>query len=145
MVAEDRYVRLQSLQYGVNNSAVILQDLGLPPDEEGVEGISKLFRRSFCWLPATKIIVVTGYHDPRTLFWPSRSVRADFYKSRSIPTLDLIVQRVPFSFMTWKGRRLNNTQASPCRALFLIHQWALRVCRTVEKRGGDLGHLFDTR
>ena len=42
---------------------IILQDLGLPPDDEGVEEGFRCIREIAALSPATKIIVMTGNSD----------------------------------------------------------------------------------
>jgi two-component system NtrC family response regulator len=74
--------------------AVVLQDLGLPPDDSGVsEGFATL-REILKLAPFTKVVVVTGHGDQ------SNAVKAvglgayDFYqKPVDVDTLQLIVQR----------------------------------------------------
>ena len=61
VVAQDRPSAIAAVrQY---EPAVVLQDLGLPPDEEGVEEGFKSVQEIMRLAPATKIIVITGNHD----------------------------------------------------------------------------------
>ena len=73
---------------------VVLQDLGLPPDDEGVtEGFATL-RDILTLAPFTKIIVVTGHGDQSNALKAVGLGAYDFYqKPLDVDTLQLIVQR----------------------------------------------------
>ena len=61
IVAGDRKGALQEARK--NEPAVVLQDLGLPPDPEGVEEGLKTLAEILALAPYTKVIVVTGHGD----------------------------------------------------------------------------------
>ena len=61
VVAPDRNSAIAAIR--MHEPAVVLQDLGLPPDEEGVEEGFATIQETLRIAPNTKIIVVTGYHD----------------------------------------------------------------------------------
>lgn len=74
--------------------AVVLQDLGLPPDAEGVsEGFATL-SEILQVAPQTKVIVVTGHHDRQSALRAIASGAVDFYqKPVDVDVLKLIVGR----------------------------------------------------
>jgi two-component system NtrC family response regulator len=114
---------------------VVLQDLGLPPDEGGVtEGLATL-REILSLAPFTKVIVVTGHGDQ------SNAVKAvglgayDFYqKPVDVDTLQLIVQRAyQIHLLEAENRRLGALAASPFDGVIAASGVMLKVCRTIEK------------
>lgn len=114
---------------------VVLQDLGLPPDEEGVEEGFKTIQETLNLAPATKIIVVTGYHDYENALRAVAMGAYDFYqKPVNTETLDLIVQRAyQIHKLESENRRLQSTHQSPLNGIIASDDKMLRVCRTVEK------------
>ena len=74
--------------------AVVLQDLGLPPDAEGVtEGFASL-NEILEIAPQTKVIVVTGHHDKESALRAIAGGAIDFYqKPVDVEVLGLIVSR----------------------------------------------------
>lgn len=133
VVAEDRTAAIAAVRR--EQPAVILQDLGLPPDEEGVEEGFRTIKEVITLAPATKIIVVTGYHDYENALRAIALGAYDFYqKPVDTNTLDLIVQRAFQLYdLETENRRLNNTQSSPLAGVIASDPVMLRVCRTVEK------------
>ena len=61
VIAGDRESAIAAVRQ--HEPEVILQDLGLPPDEEGVEEGFKSVQEIGRLSPNSKIIVVTGNHD----------------------------------------------------------------------------------
>ena len=115
---------------------VVLQDLGLPPDPEGVsEGIATL-KEILSVVPATKVIVVTGNHD-RDSALRSVSIGAyDFYqKPVDTDVLRLIVQRAfHIHALEERNRQLQNSQFhAPLEGLIATDEAMLKVCRMIEK------------
>jgi two-component system NtrC family response regulator len=92
LVAEDRAGALAQLRR--HEPPVVLQDLGLPPDAEGVsEGIATL-EEILALVPATKVIVVTGHGDQQNAVRSVAIGAYDFYqKPVDTDTLQLIVDR----------------------------------------------------
>ncbi|MBT8144168.1 MAG: PEP-CTERM-box response regulator transcription factor [Gammaproteobacteria bacterium] len=134
LMAEDRESAIAELRR--HEPAVVLQDLGLPPDPEGVmEGMATL-QQILAIAPHTKVIVVTGNADK------DNAVRAvglgayDFYqKPLDTDVLHLIVQR---AFNMWaledqNRRLLNRSHSSPLEGIIATSDTMLRVCRLVEK------------
>ncbi len=116
--------------------AVVLQDLGLPPDAEGVTEGFQTLQSILDLAPHTKVIVITGNDDT------DNSVRAvgygayDFYqKPLDTDVLDLIVRRAFQIFeLEAKNRALlNQHQSSPIDGIIAVSPPMLQVCRLVEK------------
>lgn len=114
---------------------VVIQDLGLPPDEEGVEEGFKTIQDTLKLAPNTKIIVVTGYHDYNNALRAVALGAYDFYqKPVNTDTLDLIVQRAhQMAALEEENRRLQATAQSPLSGIVASDSSMLAVCRTVEK------------
>ena len=90
--AEDRPSALAELRR--HEPPVVLQDLGLPPDAEGVtEGLATL-EEVLALAPGTKVIVVTGHGDQENAVRAVGLGAYDFYqKPVDTDTLQLIVDR----------------------------------------------------
>ncbi len=115
--------------------AVVLQDLGLPPDAEGVTEGMALLAETLELAPHTKVIVVTGNHDK------DNAVRAvglgayDFYqKPLDTDVLQLIVSRA-FSLyeLEQENQRLRGARRSPLAGVIATSESMVRVCRMIEK------------
>ncbi len=117
------------------NPAVIIQDLGLPPDEDGVEEgflcigeISKI-------APASKIIVMTGKADRENALKAVAMGAYDFYeKPVNTDILDLIVQRAFHMYeLEDENRQLQQQIHSPLEGVIASDPRMLKICRTLEK------------
>jgi two-component system NtrC family response regulator len=114
---------------------VVLQDLGLPPDAEGVtEGVA-LLGEILAAAPHTKVIVVTGNQDK------DNAVRAvglgayDFYqKPLDVEVLRLIVRRAfTLHKLELENRRLQTAGRSPLAGVIAMSDPMIAVCRKIEK------------
>jgi two-component system NtrC family response regulator len=116
--------------------AVVLQDLGLPPDEEGVsEGFATL-QAILTLAPFTKVIVVTGHGDQGNALKAVGMGAYDFYqKPVDVDTLQLIVQRAyRIHALEAENRRLLEALGtSPLQGVIAASDAMLKVCRTIEK------------
>ncbi len=134
VVAGDRETALNQIRRF--EPAVVLLDLGLPPDPDGAtEGLAAL-QQILQLAPGTKIIVVTGNQD-RT-----NAVRAiglgafDFYhKPFEEQILKLVIER---AFKVHELERENRAlsarnRAEPLQGLITNDPEMLKVCRMVEK------------
>jgi two-component system NtrC family response regulator len=115
---------------------VVLQDLGLPPDPEGVsEGLQTL-REIIALAPHTKVIVITGNDDRENAVRAVAMGAYDFY-SKPIDTemLGLIVQRAFRMYeLEQENRRLLEHQgSSPLEGIIAISDTMRHVCRKIEK------------
>ncbi len=132
--AEDRESAIARLRR--DEPAVVLQDLGLPPDAEGVsEGIATL-QEILNLSPETKVIVVTGHHDTENALRSVGLGAYDFYhKPVNTDGLKLLVER---AFRMWRleeqNRRLMSARGSmPIDGVIAVSKEMQRICRMVEK------------
>jgi two-component system NtrC family response regulator len=134
LVAENQAAALAALRRF--EPPVVLQDLGLPPDPEGVsEGFATLLE-TLRIAPRTKVIVVTGQLDK------ANAVRAvglgayDFYqKPVDNDVLRMLVNRARYLYDLEKQNR-DLTQyrtAIPFAGVIAISEPMTRVCRMIEK------------
>jgi len=116
--------------------AVVLQDLGLPPDADGVsEGMATL-KEILSLAPRTKVIVVTGNADKDSAVKAVGFGASDFYqKPLDTDVLRLIVDRAfHIHALEEQNRALRDSQASsPLKGIIATDAGMLRVCRMVEK------------
>jgi two-component system, NtrC family, response regulator len=115
---------------------VVLQDLGLPPDPEGVgEGMATL-REMLSIAPLTKVIVVTGNHDRDNAIKAVSLGAYDFYqKPVDTDVLRLIVSRAfHIHALEEQNRALREAQLyAPFEGLIATDEAMRRVCRMIEK------------
>jgi two-component system NtrC family response regulator len=115
---------------------VVLQDLGLPPDPEGVrEGLETL-KEIIALAPHTKVIVVTGNDDRENAVRAVAMGAYDFYqKPIDTDVLSLIVQRAfQMHALEEENRRLvSRESASPLEGVIAVSGVMRRVCRMIEK------------
>jgi len=114
---------------------VVLQDLGLPPDDEGVEEGFKTVQETISIAPSTKIIVVTGNHDYENAVRAVGLGAYDFYqKPVNTDMLDLIVER---AFHIYKlenyNKKLQEQKTSPLSGIVTSDPQMVKICRTIEK------------
>ena len=136
LVAEDRAAALAQLRR--HEPAVVLQDLGLPPDSEGVsEGLATL-EETLALAADTKVIVVTGHGDQENALRAVSLGAHDFYqKPVETETLQLIVDRAyqMYSLEQENRRLLRMESKSPLDGIVAASPKMLEVCRMVEKVG----------
>jgi two-component system NtrC family response regulator len=134
LIAENRETAISELRR--HEPPVVLQDLGLPPDAEGVEEGMRTLQEILKLSPHTKVIVVTGNQDS------DNAVRAvglgawDFYqKPVQTDTLKLIVDRAyKIHALEQENRRLQRATAdSPLAGIIAVSDKMLKVCRMIEK------------
>lgn len=114
---------------------IVLQDLGLPPDDEGVEEGFKCIQEISSLAPMTKIIVMTGNADYENAVRAVAMGAYDFYQKPVNPdTLDLILQRAYHIFKLEKQHRLLQEQMkSPLDGVIASDAKMVKICRTIEK------------
>ncbi|MCC5795269.1 MAG: PEP-CTERM-box response regulator transcription factor [Chromatiales bacterium] len=134
LTAGDRESALAELRR--HTPAVVLQDLGLPPDEDGIsEGLATL-EQTLALAPGTKVIVVTGHGDRENAVRAVGLGAYDFYqKPVDTDTLQLLVSR---AFHIWRleqenQRLLRERSASPLDGVVAVSDRMLQVCRMIEK------------
>jgi len=115
--------------------AVILQDLGLPPDDEGVEEGFATLTESLRIDPSLKIIVMTGHADVDNALRAVAGGAYDFYqKPVETEVLDLIVQRAfQMHHLEARLKNLQEQQQSPLNGVIAGSPPMLAICKTIEK------------
>src|SRR5688572_16725754 len=115
---------------------VVLQDLGLPPDAEGVaEGFATL-KEILSLAPHTRVIVITGNADRDNAVRAVSLGAYDFYQKPLDPdVLRLIVGRAfQLHALEAQNRMLLQAQVrSPFEGFIATDDAMLRVCRMIEK------------
>ncbi len=132
--AEDRPTALAELRR--HEPPVVLQDLGLPPDPEGIsEGLATL-EEVLALAPGTKVIVVTGHGDQENAVRAVGMGAYDFYqKPVDTDTLQLIVDRAYqiYELEQENQRLLRQQSTSPLDGIVAASEKMLNVCRIIEK------------
>ena len=134
LTAVDREGALAHLRR--HEPAVVLLDLGLPPDPDGAtEGLAAL-QQILNLAPATKIIVVTGNQDRANAVQAIRLGAFDFYhKPFEEQILRILIER---AFRVSELERENRELAlrhrdEPLQGLITADPELQKVCRTIEK------------
>jgi two-component system NtrC family response regulator len=134
IVAADRAAAIAAVRR--HEPAVVLQDLGLPPDAEGVaEGFACLLE-ILKLAPHTKVIVVTGQLDKQNAVRAVGLGAYDFYqKPVDTDVLRLLVQRAfNIHALEEQNRHLREHQSEmPLAGVIAISDSMTKACRTIEK------------
>ncbi len=134
LIAADRDSAIAELRR--HEPAVVLQDLGLPPDPEGVgEGLETL-KETLALAPHTKVIVVTGHGDQENAVRAVGLGAYDFYqKPVDVDILQLLVKRAfHIHDLEAENRRLlERADASPLDGIIAGSEKMVQVCRRIEK------------
>jgi two-component system NtrC family response regulator len=115
---------------------VVLQDLGLPPDAEGVTEGMQTLREILSLAPQTKVIVVTGNADRDNAVRAVSLGAYDFYqKPVDTDVLRLLVGRAfHIHRLEEQNRQLREAQlTSPMEGFIATDDAMFRVCRMIEK------------
>lgn len=124
------------IQLRRNEPAVVLLDLGLPPDPDNAsEGLAAL-DEILALAPGTKVIVVTGNDDRENAVKAIAKGAYDFYQKPVDPeVLGLIVQRAYHLFELEQENRqlLQKAGASAIDGVIGASPQMMKVCRTIEK------------
>jgi two-component system NtrC family response regulator len=133
VVADNRQDAIASLR--LHEAAVIIQDLGLPPDEDGVDEGFKCIQDILRISPNSKVIVMTGKTDRDNALRAVAMGAYDFYQKPVDPnTLDLIVQRAfHIHELEDYNRRISLSQQEPLEGLITNDPQLLKICRQLEK------------
>ena len=132
--AEDREQAIVELRR--HEPMVVLQDLGLPPNPEGVDEGFATLKEILRLAPHTKVIVVTGNGDQENALTAVAEGAYDFYeKPVDTDTLKLLVDRAfNISELENENRRLQNqVNESPLDGIVAASEGMLAVCRMIEK------------
>jgi two-component system NtrC family response regulator len=114
---------------------VVLQDLGLPPEDSGVEEGLRTIQEILAGAPYTKVIVITGNHQRESALRAIELGACDFCeKPMDYDALSLIVKRAFHVYsLEDELRRLREGQArSPMPGLVATDALMLKACRTIE-------------
>jgi two-component system NtrC family response regulator len=134
VVAADRDSAIAQLRR--HEPAVVLLDLGLPPDADGAtEGLAAL-QQILSLSPSTKIIVVTGNLDRSNAVKAIQLGAYDFFQKPFDPdVLALMIARaLHVHELEIENRLLASQQSgSALQGLISSSEPMLKVCRTVEK------------
>lgn len=115
--------------------AVVLLDLGLPPDPDGAtEGLAAL-EQILALAPATKVIVVTGNLDRTNAVKAVGLGAFDFFQKPFDPdVLSIMVSRAfHVHSLEVENVRLRSAATSPLQGLITNDEAMLKVCRMIEK------------
>jgi len=115
---------------------VVLQDLGLPPDAEGVTEGMQTLREILSLAPQTKVIVVTGNADRDNAVRAVSLGAYDFYqKPVDTDVLRLLVGRAfHIHRLEEQNRQLREAQlTSPMEGFIATDDAMFKVCRMIEK------------
>ena len=136
-IADDRESALGLLHR--HEPPVVILDLGLPPDPNGIsEGMATL-EQLLELAPGTKVIVVTGKDDRENAVRAIGLGAYDFYHKPVDPEiLGLIVERAFHVYeLEVENRKLAQQQgSSTLQGIIAGSPQMLKVCRTVEKIAG---------
>lgn len=134
ILATDREAALDEVR--MHEPPVVLQDLGLPPDPDGVGEGLRTVEEMLRIAPHTKIIVVTGNGDRDNAIKAVGLGAYDFYsKPIDTDTLDLIIER---AFLIWELEEQNRQlkqqgTINPSYGIIANSKKMLQICRTIEK------------
>jgi two-component system, NtrC family, response regulator len=116
--------------------AVVLQDLGLPPDAEGTDEGFATLRETLELMPRAKVIVVTGNADRDNALKAIGDGAFDFcQKPVDVDVLKMLVARA-FRIAELEQeleKRRQTPSASPLEGVLATDPAMLQVCRIVEK------------
>ncbi len=134
LIASDRPEAINLLRR--HEPAVVLLDLGLPPDPENAsEGLAAL-EEILALAPSTKVIVVTGNDERENAVKAIAKGAYDFYQKPVDPdVLGMLVERAYYLYeLEQENRKLMmQTGASKIHGLIASSPQMLKVCRTIEK------------
>ncbi len=134
LIAGDRLEAINLLRR--HEPAVVLLDLGLPPDPENAsEGLAAL-EEILALAPFTKVIVVTGNDERKNAVKAIAKGAYDFYQKPVDPeVLGMLVERAYYLYELEQENRQLTLQAgtSAIQGLIASSPQMLKVCRTIEK------------
>lgn len=131
--AEDRKTALAMLRR--YEPAVVLQDLGLPPDPSGTDEGFATLAETLREAPYTKVIVITGNGDRDNAVKAIGLGAYDFCsKPLDLDVLRLIVTRAfKLHELEQENQRLRSTSSTPLEGIIAASDAMLKICRLTEK------------
>jgi two-component system NtrC family response regulator len=134
VLADTRAAALAAIRR--HEPAVVLQDLGLPPDEDGTtEGMATL-QEVLAIAPRTKVIVVTGNADRDNALRAVAAGAYDFYqKPLDVDLVKLLVGRAfRLHDLETQNERLRDAEGlAPFEGIVGSDAAIQKLCRTIEK------------
>ena len=114
---------------------IVLQDLGLPPDAEGVSEGFRILQQTLTLCPHAKIIVMTGNHDLNNALRAVSLGAHDYYqKPVNTDNLELIVQRAAQMYLLEAQNRRQQLQRTTAIAGIIAGDPAMQtLCHTLTK------------
>ncbi|MBU2863949.1 PEP-CTERM-box response regulator transcription factor [Reinekea forsetii] len=114
--------------------SVVIQDLGLPPDEEGVTEGFKCIREILSIRPATKIVVLTGKNDHSNALRSIELGAFDFYlKPVDTDMLDSVVsQAFKIAKLEWENQQ-TSPEVEPLQGVITSDTKMANICRMALK------------
>lgn len=114
--------------------SIIIQDLGLPPDPEGVTEGFRCIQEILNLAPMSKIIVLTGKNEHQNALKSIQCGAYDFYyKPVDTDTLDHVVQRAFKIAQLEFENAQTETTSEPIKGVVTANTDMKRICRMVEK------------
>jgi len=119
----------------LHEPAVVIQDLGLPPYEDGVSEGFNCIGETLQLVPSTKIIVLTGKTEAENALKAVSIGAFDFYqKPVNTDILDLIVERAfRMHQLETENKRLHQLDSGPLEGLISNDATMLGLCRMIKK------------
>ncbi|TCS40305.1 PEP-CTERM-box response regulator transcription factor [Reinekea marinisedimentorum] len=114
--------------------SIVLQDLGLPPDPEGVSEGFRCIKEILAIAPKTKIIVLTGKNEHQNALTSIKLGAYDFYyKPIDTETLDHVVERAfRIAQLEWENNKTTES-VQPIKGVITGNKQMRNVCRMIEK------------
>ncbi len=132
ITAHDRTEALNAVR--MYSPSIIIQDLGLPPDDEGVSEGFACIRDILTIAPDSKIIVMTGKNDHKNALDSIAAGAFDFYLKPVDPErLSLVVDQAFRIARLEHENRSQQTFFEPIAGLVTADATMKRVCRMAEK------------
>ncbi len=133
VVADDYDSAIEAVRR--HEPSVVILDLGLPPQEDGVEEGFRTMREILRFAKATKIIVATGKHDTEHALRAVAMGAYDFYPKPIDPdVLELIVTRAYQMYeLEEQNSELKQREITPLAGFVCSTPAMLQVCRKIEK------------
>ncbi len=133
VLAHDYESAIEALR--LHEPSVVIQDLGLPPHEDGVEEGFRTMQEILKLSRKTKVVVITGATDTEHALRAVSLGAYDFYpKPIDTQVLDLIVERAFQMFeLEQQNKELERLDASPLTGVVSSHPAMLNICNKLEK------------
>jgi len=114
--------------------SIVIQDLGLPPDAEGVTEGFRCIQEILSISPRSKIIVLTGKNEHKNALKSIEAGAYDFYyKPVDTDTLDHVVNRAfKIAQLEWENKK-DKEQSETIAGIVTANSKMKNICRMIEK------------